>query len=354
MSNLTDEYRINIINNVSSQINRYLTLFIFLFGIIGSLLNLVVLSQPVLRGNPCVVYFLASSAFSLGILLVGLPSRIISGLIGTDPTNTNSWFCKFRLFFLYSFRTTSAWLIVFAAFDRWCSSNRKVYQRRFSSCQIAYRSILIIYSLSFILWFEGFFCYEANLTTAPVKCYAIPSILMLIFGSLTIRNINQIRRAIEPFVARISTISHTSRTPRSLVRRSESSLTRMLLFQVCLLTVCSIPQAMHQFYLTFTIDVQKSPLRLAIENFIVNLNFSLTYIGNGMAFYIYTLNGTVFRQTLIRLINRCSLIHLARATKKNYFCRVVRLFFSLSRCEHIRLASIHSCFTHRLHNFNKL
>ncbi|CAF0838601.1 unnamed protein product [Adineta ricciae] len=321
MSNSTDEYRINIINNVSSEINHYLTLFIFLFGTIGSLLNLVVLSQPVLRGNPCVVYFLASSAFSLGILLVGLPSRIIGGWIGTDPTNTNSWFCKFRLFFLYSFRTTSAWLIVFATFDRWCSSNRKDHLRRFSSCRIAYRSILVIYSLSFVLWFEGFFCYEANLTTAPVKCYGktyncrifndifyssstvvIPSILMLIVGSLTIRNINQARQAIEPFIARISTISHSSRAPRSLVRRSESSLTRMLLFQVCLLTVCSIPQAMHQFYLTFTIDVQKSPLRLAIENFIVNLNFSLTYIGNGMAFYIYTLNGTVFRQTLIRLI----------------------------------------------------
>jgi hypothetical protein len=75
----------------------------------------------------------------------------------------------------------------------------------------------------------------------------------------------------------------------------------MLLLQVILLTLCSIPQAMHQFYLTFTINVNKSPLRVTIEDFIVNFDFSLTYVGNGISFYIYTLNGTIFCQTLIRI-----------------------------------------------------
>jgi hypothetical protein len=132
----------------------------------------------------------------------------------------------------------------------------------------------------------------------------IPSLLMLIFGLLTIRNINRSHRAVQPFVVTVSNISQVSRTKRGTrVRRSEGSLTRMLLLQVILLTLYSIPQAVHQFYLTFTINVNKSPMRLAIENFIVNFNFSLTYIGNGISFYIYTLNGTVFRQTLIRIFH---------------------------------------------------
>jgi len=128
----------------------------------------------------------------------------------------------------------------------------------------------------------------------------ILSSLMLIFGFLIIRNINRSYRAVRPLVVTVSNISQVSRTRP---RRSEGSLTRMLLLQVILLTLCSIPQAIHQFYLTFTINVNKSPMRLAIENFIVNFNFSLTYIGNGIPFYIYTLNGTVFRQTLIRIFH---------------------------------------------------
>ncbi|UJR30150.1 hypothetical protein I4U23_017690 [Adineta vaga] len=309
MSNSTDTVQIALLNNISSLLNRYITLFVFLFGTIGSLLNIIVLSQPILRKNPCVLYFLASSIASLGILLIGLPSRIIAGWIVTDPTSTSSWFCKLRIFLLYFFRTISAWLLVFATIDRWLSSNRRVHNRRFSSCKIAYKSILIIYLLSCILWAEALFCYDANVTRAPLKCYgksdscrifndivyasstvAIPSILMLIFGLLMIRNINRSQQAIRPVILKISAVSKVSRASRT--RR-----------KICLLTICSVPQAMHQFYLTFTIDVDKSPLRLAIENFIVNFNFSLTYVGNGISFYIYTLNGTLFRQTFIRLVN---------------------------------------------------
>jgi len=324
MSNSTNAYTITLINNISSQLNRYITLFVFLFGTIGNLLNIIILSQPVLRVNPCVLYFLGSSASSLGILLIGLPSRMIAEWISSDPTNTISWYCKLRIFFLYSFRTTSVWLLVFATIDRWFSSNTKIHRRRFSSSKIACKSMIIICCLSCILWAESIFCYDANVGNAPLKCYgksnscrifndivyasstvSIPSILMLIFGLLTIRNINRSHRAIQPFrVTTVFNVSEVNRKQKQRIRRSESSLTRMLLLQVILLTLCSIPQAMHQFYLTVTIDVNKSPLRTAIENFVVNFDFSLTYIGNGIPFYIYTLNGTIFRKTLVRLVRQ--------------------------------------------------
>jgi hypothetical protein len=107
MSNSTDDFTINLINNISSQVNRYITLFVFLFGTIGNLLNVIVLSQPVLRTNSCALYFLGSSAAGLGIILVGLPSRIVAGWTSSDPTNTSPAFCKIRIFLLYSCRSTS-------------------------------------------------------------------------------------------------------------------------------------------------------------------------------------------------------------------------------------------------------
>ena len=310
---MSDAATIVLINSLSFQLNRYITLFVFLFGTIGNLLNILVLIQPPLRANPSVVYFLGSSVAGLGIILVGLPSRIIAGWVSTDPTNTNALLCKFRIFFLYEFRTTSVWLIVFASVDRWLSSSARLTRRRLSTRPIAYKVILLTQLCSVLLWAESLFCYDTNVLQAPLRCYgktqicrifndlvyassavAIPSSLMLLFGLLTIRNINRSRRTIEPSVMVV--------TQRRLMRRNQRSLARMLAFQVIALTLFSLPQAIHQFYLTFTIDVIKSPLRLAIESFAVNLNFSLTYVGNGIPFYIYTLTGTVFRQALLRLL----------------------------------------------------
>jgi hypothetical protein len=322
MSNLTENFSIISINNISIQVNRYITVFVFLFGTIGNLLNITVLSQPVLRLNPCALYFLTSSIAGCGIILIGLPSRIIAGWISNDPTNTISWLCKFRIYVLYSCRTISVWLLVFATIDRWFSSSTKIHRRRLSSYKNACYSIFIISILALILWIQILICYDANLTNTPIKCYgktnacrifndvlyasstvAIPSLLMLIMGLLTIQNISRSNKAVRPFVITITMISEGNRRKRRAKRRRESSLTRMLLLQVLLLTICSIPQAAHQFYLSFTIDIPKDAYRLTIENFIVNLDFSLTYIGNGISFYIYTLNGTIFRQTLIRLIH---------------------------------------------------
>ena len=323
MSNSTSDFTIILINKISSEVNCYLTLFIFLFGTIGHLLNIIVFLQPGLRLNPCVLYFLSSSISSLGILLIGLPSRIISGWTSTDPSSTISWFCKLRIFLLYSFRTTSVWLLVFATIDRWFSSSAKIERRRLSSNKIVYKITVAICTLSFILWTESIFCYDANTANNPLKCYGktfvcrvfndlvyasstvvIPSLFMLIFGLLTIHNINRSYRAIQPLVATITNVSRVSRrTKRNKIRRKERSLTRMLLLQVIILTLCSIPQAIQQFYLTSTIEVEKTLLRLAIENCIVNFNLSLTYIGNGISFYLYTLNGKIFRRTLIHIIN---------------------------------------------------
>ncbi|CAF0916363.1 unnamed protein product [Rotaria sordida] len=348
MSNSTTDFTIVLINDISSQLNYYIILFVFIFGIIGNLLNIIILSQPILRRNPCICYFLGSSTASLGIILIGLPSRIIAGKISSDPINTNSYFCKLRIFFLYSFRTISTWLLVFATIDRWFLSSIQIHRRRLSSHKIAYYNIIIICCLSFILWIETIFCYDAYINNAPIRCYGksnrcrifndivyaswivvIPSLLMLIFGLLTIRNINQSRRISRVFFNSISNISQNgSKKRRKRIRRTEVSLTCMLLLQVVLLTFCSVPQAIHQFYLTFTIDINKSQLRIAIENFIVNFNFSLTYIGNAIPFYIYTLNGTAFRQTFIRLIH--STIRQLKIYSSSIFTQLIIFLFMIS------------------------
>ncbi|CAF2166166.1 unnamed protein product, partial [Rotaria magnacalcarata] len=52
MPSLADAVLIETINNVTHQIVRYCSIFIFLFGSIGNILNVFVLSQLPFRLNP--------------------------------------------------------------------------------------------------------------------------------------------------------------------------------------------------------------------------------------------------------------------------------------------------------------
>jgi hypothetical protein len=94
-------------NNISSAINRYFSIFIFLFGTIGNILNILVLSQRPIRINPCSLFFLISSIANLIAILSGLTTRMLSGW-ALDLTNTVDWLCKFRAFILFVSRNIAS------------------------------------------------------------------------------------------------------------------------------------------------------------------------------------------------------------------------------------------------------
>ncbi|CAF4160739.1 unnamed protein product, partial [Rotaria sordida] len=97
MISLSDANLIATIYNVTLQVVRYFSIFIFLFGSIGNILNVLALSQRVFRSTPCAVFFLFSLVINFIAILSGLLSRILSGW-GTDLTATNRFFCKLRGF----------------------------------------------------------------------------------------------------------------------------------------------------------------------------------------------------------------------------------------------------------------
>ncbi len=83
------------------------------------------------------------------------------------------------------------------------------------------------------------------------------------------------------------------------LKKTDHHLLLMLFFEVILLTLFSLPQAIQNLYANATRFQVKSPLDNAINNFVFNLFLLVTYVTNGMPFYIYTLSGgTVFRKAL--------------------------------------------------------
>lgn len=307
------------LDSASVEINRYFSIFIFIFGIFGNLLNCLVLSQRPLRTNPCAFLFLISSIASLISILSGLTTRMLAGY-AADLTNTIAWLCKLRAFVLFVSRTIASWLLTLASIDRWYSSLINYKNRQKSSLKNSYRNMFIIIIFSIILYIHMFYCYEANSINTPLKCYGktkicrvttdlpyafitymIPIIIMIIFGLMTISNIRKSNRRVNVTVTAVM----TNIQQQQQWKRTDCHLLLMLLIQILLYSLFTLPQATQKIYSTFTEDQIKSSLQKSIENLIFNFFLLLTYFSSAMPFYIYTLcGGKIFRKTLINIFKK--------------------------------------------------
>lgn len=310
---------ISIWTKTSTKINCYFAIFLFLFGTIGNILNIFVLSQRTLRTNPCAWLFYVSSIFNLISIVSGLSTRLLANWF-FDIIDRIEFLCQLRAFILLTSRTIAAWLIMLATFDRWLLSCLNIQYRRLSKIKNAKRGMIIIIIISIVIYSLIFYCYEANLINTPLKCYSktikcriltdqiytfltilIPLILMMLFGFLTMSNVRKIHhRARVPFNQTLIIHEHRQR-----LKSIDRHLFVMLLIQIIFLTVFTLPQSIEMIYLTITTNQLKSSLQNTIENSIFTFSLLLTYLASGIPFYIYTLSGgRVFRQGFFMLIRK--------------------------------------------------
>lgn len=322
---------IEILDDISIQFNRYFTIFIFLFGTIGNLLNCLVLSRSCLRLNPCAFLFLISSITNIISITFGLTTRILSGW-NMDLTDTNNFTCKSRAFVMFVSRTCGFWLIALATIDRWFSSCSQYQRRQLSSLKKAQQGTITIIILSKLLYCQTLYCYQSNLISAPLRCYGktikcrlltdltyalitilCPLLIMFIFGLLTISNIRQTYSKTSSRTILIAMNNDNNNNKKKKTLKSINSqkqrwkkidryLHHVLFIQIIFLTILTIPQVFEKLYTTLTINTEKSLLNIKIDKFIYNFVLLLTYLASGLPFYIYTLSGgSIFRKTLVKL-----------------------------------------------------
>ena len=323
-SNSSDEsYLAAVYAALAVQSNRYFSIIVMLFGVIGCCLNIVVFVQRALRTSPCTRFFLTSSIAGMVSLLSGLMGRLVAGW-GVDPAGRHTWLCKFRTLVNASSRCAAIWLIVLAAIDRWLCSCSNVGRRQMSSMKNANRSIALIVFLAMLGHIAQTVCYEPfQLAPMPQRCYGstpacrvfddlfyafvtvlIPCCLMLIFGAMTIKNIQYSRRAIIPTGIPMIMMQQRSIPPNQRVKiatKNERNLTKMLFVQVFFVALLTLLNAGQSLYATYTYGTRKSQLQTNRDQFLYNLALLLSYSAIGIPFYVYTLTGSVFRSTLIQL-----------------------------------------------------
>lgn len=313
------------LNSTSLLLSRYLALFIFFFGIIGNILNILVLTQRSLRVNPCVFLFLISSIANFISILSGLTPRILSSW-QLDLTETNDTLCKLRAFVMFTSRTVALGLIMLATIERWTLSSSNIQRRQLSSLKNAQRGSLLIIVVSTLLYSQMLYCYKSSLLHTPLKCYGktpvcrllndmvyvfftilIPLISMITFGFMTIHNIRERQTCMEP--KKISKDPDLDKTSFILNTRQkqqwkklEHYLRRMLFLQVMTLIILTFPQAIHKVYFTLTSNKHKSQLEYDFDRFLYNFELLLPFLESALPFYLYTLaGGKVFRQALEKL-----------------------------------------------------
>jgi len=309
---------INELNQAASTFFLVVSIVNFILGSIGLLVNVIVFTRPILRREPCSLYFLISSCYNLFVVFIVMPTRVLSNSYSISLSNLNDGICKFEYFIFYATRATSIWLILLACIDRFLHSSSKESIRRISTLKTAKISILITSLIVPILYSHMLFYYEiANVTNQYGKvnpqcngqkgfyrtffgfCHMVvysicPTLFMLLFGFLTLRNVRQHRQIVRRF------------QENSNNRRTDSQLLRMLATQVIVIIIATLPFSLYQLYTSFTTTISKSTYQVAQDNLAARITGIMTYFAHSTSFYLYTLTGSIFRNEVYKIIHRRS------------------------------------------------
>ncbi|UJR13193.1 hypothetical protein I4U23_000215 [Adineta vaga] len=285
---------------IQNELNRYMPFVLLISGTIGNILNCLIFSRSSLRNKSCSVYFLANSIANITALYFSCLTRILI-IFSIYPIPSQGYiYCKFRTFFTYMPLSASSWFIVAACVDRYASSSTSVRIRSFSQFKVSQRTVGGIFIALCLIWIQMFFCFNGNpegTVCAPVSQFCntynnysllvfyslLPPLSMLLFGWMTIRNIRH-------------------RPMNRTVNVKDRQLTLMLIVQVFLFQILSLPIAIQRIYSYITIDQIKSLEQKQIENFVLEVVNYAAFTNTITSFYMFTLTGSLFRKELKSLL----------------------------------------------------
>lgn len=316
-SNITEINAMNDSQNpfllADQNVSRYCLGILFILGTIGLTLNTIIFTRQTFRTTSCILYFLALTMANYPIIYFVMPCQFFAEGFDLDPTQYSLSFCKLREYILTVSRSLSAWFIVLASFDRLMSSSHNIHRRQFCHIHIARLMILITIIFDFLFYLHIPILYVNHLPgqecDAPIGIYRIvndclyslcyiiiPSILMLIFGLLTIYNGR--RRRIVPAFQSLYII------------KRDRSLFLMLIFQFILFVCTTLPHAVGKLYITISLNghIDYDDFEDFSNDFFINTVQMISLINHSCQFYIFTLSSKLFRQELKRTFQQLRIL----------------------------------------------
>ncbi len=144
-------------NYLIQQITFYYGIPVFCFGIIGTLLNILVfLTWKISQEKSCVFYLIVMSILDLSRFCTNISLNILSWGYNIDLSIYSLFICKIRVFIYTIFSLSSITCLCLAIIDQYFSTCSRPFWRRFCHIKIACHLtgiILIIYTIHAIPYF---------------------------------------------------------------------------------------------------------------------------------------------------------------------------------------------------------
>ncbi|CAF3338030.1 unnamed protein product [Rotaria socialis] len=301
------------VNAVAHQLMIILGIIMFIFGLIGNILNIYVfLSWCRLkkksrrrsrnaRSSNSSLYLLTSSISNLIIIIFPFLTRIIFDGFQYSLNQRNGFIlCKLRYYVLHTFDLTSLTCICMATFDRYLISSRQVRLRHMSTVRKRTKQvILFVITLNILHSIPiGFFFDVSNQGRCTILsrkflyyylwtfqiCFhsLIPILFLTIFGVLTYRQLKKIKR-----------------TKRKGVLGSDKRLSRMLLLMSAAIVLSSIPYCIEHVY---NVLIRKDPFKQPSYIYLYHVITSILFYTNPVtSFYIFFISTPNFRKQVRKL-----------------------------------------------------
>ena len=264
---------------ISQQVVSYIGLFVFIAGIIGGpLVLLVFLSLNTFRQSSCAFYLTVMSFVNIFNICFGLfPFTMINGF-GINWTNMSLFFCKFRQFYIQSLGRISFTCMCLAIIDQFLATCSNPRWHRWNNIKFARYIIIgaVIFWISvdipFILYSNHIVSSTSGVTSCAItntifQKYVnlfyipifniLPLITIALFGILAYRNVQNIAYRTVPLVR----------------RELDKQLTTMVLVHVLYDTILCTPQTIVIIFYA----VVRTSANAMQQNSIQNMTSILAY-----------------------------------------------------------------------------
>lgn len=302
---------ISFLGLLSSRLAIYLGILMFIVGVLGGLITIVVfLSLQTFRESSCTFYLTVMSFFNVGNLVTTVLSAPMIIGFNIDWTLTSPFYCAFRWYYIQLGVLTYFTMMCLATIDQYLVTCSRPHWQQWSNIKVA-RTLSVavvilwlLHGIPYLVYFNiiesgaSHSCTSTNGIFLKYHIYvylitlagAVPVSVTILFGSLAYCNVQQLAHRALPLVR----------------RELDKQLTSMVLVQVVHNLFATIPY-------TICTAVMFSPILPSDPAVDAQVQFV-----NVLTIYLYFLNFTVstvhtvrirsFSQTLVAFLE--PILHL--------------------------------------------
>jgi hypothetical protein len=291
------------LSDLSATLTIYYLTPIYIIGILGNILNIIIFLRRNLRVNACSQYFIGLSMAQIILFNSFAIIQIVAYLIGYNLSQTMIVICKIRVYLYMVSLGLMRQFLCLISIDRWVVTTRNARIRKLSSLRVIRWLIIgsilfwLLYSIHVLIGYQisptrsctylvdpsyGLF-YSIQLTVSSI----LTLIIMVVFSILTFRNVRGSCRI------QVVTQNTGNVTTAALVlpqninrRRREIQLIKISLIQVISYVLLCMTASVFPLYSTLTLSQKKSSDQAAIDGFLITMSLLLLYTYNAVCLII--------------------------------------------------------------------